>query len=69
MSNRHLFVAGMAILSLSLMSCGTGKTSMFRVDPTRSGVVSDSGPTSLDTLKWKYTAPDKVDSSPVAGDD
>ena len=69
MPNRHLLIAGMAILSLSLTSCGTGTTSMFRGDPTHSGVMSDAGPTTLDTLKWKYTAPDKVYSSPVAGDE
>jgi hypothetical protein len=33
MSDRHLLIAGMAILSLTLTSCGPGTTSMFRADP------------------------------------
>ena len=68
MSNRQLLIAGAAILPLLLTSCGSGTTAMFRGDPTHSGSMSDAGPTKLDTLKWKYTAPDKVYSSPVAGD-
>ena len=68
MSNRYLLIAGVAMLSLSITSCGSGTTAMFRGDPAHTGVLSDSGPKSLDTLKWKFTTPDKVYASPVASD-
>ena len=68
MSNRYLLIAGVAILSLSITSCGSGTSAMFRGDPAHSGVIGGSGPKTLDALKWKFTTPDKVYASPVASD-
>ncbi|MCK5396592.1 MAG: PQQ-like beta-propeller repeat protein, partial [Gammaproteobacteria bacterium] len=60
-----LLLAGIAALTVTLSACGNGKTSMFRADPSHTAVYDSAGPTRLDTLDWKYTAPDKTYSSPM----
>ena len=67
MSNRHLLLAGVAVLTLSLTSCG-GSKSMYRGDPAHTGMSDSSGPKVLTKLKWKFKAGDKAYSSPVALD-
>ena len=51
MSQRQLLLAGIAVLSFSLTSCGGGK-SMYRFDPANSGMAEGSGPKVLTKLKW-----------------
>jgi len=68
-NNNHSFnkilLAAIAASSITLTACGSGKTSMFRGDISHTAVYSESGPTRLDKLVWKYSAPDKTYSSPV----
>ncbi len=68
MLKNKLLITGLSALIVTLTACGGGKTSMFRGDPSHSAVYSESGPTSLDKLAWKYSAPDKTYSSPVVAD-
>ncbi|MCW8941871.1 MAG: hypothetical protein OQK93_01700, partial [Gammaproteobacteria bacterium] len=60
-----LLLAGITVLTVTLTSCGAGKTSMFRSDSSHSAVYPTDGPTRLDSLDWKYSAPDKTYSSPT----
>ena len=61
-------LVSIALLTSLLTGCGGG-VAMFREDPQHSGVTSSSAPRELDKLVWKYSAPDKVYSSPVVYDD
>lgn len=68
MTNRNLLIAGLAVFSVMLTSCMGGGASMFRADAEHSGAKESAGPQVLDSLAWKYQAPDKVYSSPIAYD-
>ena len=70
MKNNHhslnkILLAAITASTITLTACGSGKTSMFRGDASHTAVYSESGPTQLDKLDWKYSAPDKTYSSPV----
>ena len=67
-SLNNILLAVIAASSIALTGCGTGKSSMFQNDINHTAVYSDSGPTKLDRLDWKYSAPDKTYSSPVVAD-
>jgi outer membrane protein assembly factor BamB len=65
MFDKKYLITGLTALSITLTACGGGKTSMFRGDPSHTAVAAESGPTTLDRLDWKYTAPDKTYASPM----
>ena len=58
-------LVGLISSSMLLTACVNGKATMFRANPSHTAVYAESGPTRLDTLDWKYSAPDKTYSSPV----
>ena len=65
--SKLLILSGISVLTLVLSACA-GNANMFRGDPGHTAVYSESGPTSLDTLDWKYTASGKTYSSPLVTD-
>ncbi|MDT8282173.1 MAG: hypothetical protein RQ982_05090 [Gammaproteobacteria bacterium] len=54
-----ILLAAITGLSLTLSAC-VGNTSMFRSDASHTAVYPASGPTRLDKLDWKFSAPDKI---------
>ena len=65
--NKGLSLFILVLTGSMLTACGGA--SMFRENPQHTGVSESSAPQRLDKLVWKYSAPDKVYSSPiVAGD-
>jgi len=57
------------VLTGSLLTACGGGTAMFRENPQHTGISNSSAPKQLDKLVWKYSAPDKIYSSPVISGD
>ena len=65
--NRQWLLISVTALTIALAGCG-GKENMYRGDASHTAVYSEAGPTKLESLHWKFTAADKVYSSPTLDD-